>query len=155
MTGLSACASKSSSSPLNLPSTSPAKVVDSYLDALKKADFLKTYEFIAVGYAGNLDKESYKLNMEQGLLKKYNWSLLNYQITGVRILGDQAYVYTQLGVEFKPVNSESKVQRNIEVQYVLTDLEKKWKITGDSCLTNCMSPEDLIGKPANKPIDSN
>lgn len=154
--GLSACGgiSKSSSSPFNLPSTSPAKVVEDYLAALKKQDFLKTYEFISIGYAGNLDKESYKITMEQGPLKKYSWSLLNYQITGVRIIGDQAYVSSELGVQFKPLNSESKIQKTIEVQYVLAPLENKWKITSDYCVSNC-SEEDLVGKTSNKPIDSN
>ena len=154
--GLSACGgiSKSSPSPLNLPSTSPAKVVSGYLEALKKKDFLKTYEFISFGYAGNLDKESYKINMEQGPLKKSSWSLLNYQITGVRIIGDQAYVSSELGVQFKPLNSDSKIQKTIEVQYVLASLENKWKITTDYCVSNC-SAEDLGGKTNNKPIDSN
>jgi hypothetical protein len=154
--GMSACSgiSTSSSSPLNLPSTSPAKVVEDYLAALKQQNFLKTYEFISFGYAGNLDKESYKINMEKGPLKKYSWSLLNYQITGVRIIGDQAYVSSELGVQFKPLNSESKIQKTIEVQYVLAPLENKWRITSDYCVSNC-SAEDLVGKTTNKPIDSN
>ncbi len=155
--GFSACSgvSKSSSSPLNLPPTSPARAVEGYLEALKKQDFVKTYEFISFGFAGNLDKESYKINMEQGPLKKYGWSLQNYQVTGVRIIGDQAYVSSELEVDYKPLNSESKIQKKIEVQYVLSDLERKWKITGGSCITNCVSAEDFIGRPADKPIDSN
>lgn len=154
--GLSACGcvSKRSSSPFNLPSSSPAKVVDSYLEALKKEDFLKTYEFISFGYAGNLDKESYKINMEQGPLKKYSWSLLNYQITSVRIVGDQAYVSSELEVQFKPPDSQSKIQKTIEVQYVLAPLDNDWKITADNCFSNC-SAEGLVGETTNKSIDSN
>ena len=154
--GVSGCTgvSTTSSSPLNLPSTSPAKVVSDYMEALKRQDFLKTYELITIGYAGNLDRESYKLNWEQGFIKKYNWNLLDYHVMGVRIIGDQAYVYTQLTVEYKPVNSDKKVQKNIEIQYVLSDLEKQWKIAGDNCISNCVSAEAFVGKTSNDSNDS-
>jgi hypothetical protein len=155
--GASGCTriSDTSSSQLNIPSTSPAKVVSDYMDALKRQDFSKTYEFITIGYAGNLDRESYKINWEQGFIKKYNWNLLDYQIMGVRIIGNQAYVYTQLTVEYKPLNSEAKVQKNIEIQYVLSDMEKEWKIAGDNCISNCISAEAFVGKTSNDSTDSN
>ena len=145
--GLSACvgASKSPSSGLKLPSTSPAKVVGGYLDALGKSDFVKTYDFISPGYAGNLDKESYRINMEQGLVKKYNWSLLDFEIKGVRIVGSQAFVVAELGVQYKPVNAENQVQKKIEIQYVLAALDNKWKITSDSCISNCQALGDTTG----------
>jgi hypothetical protein len=145
--GLYACAgaSKSPSANLKLPSTSPAKVVDGYLDALEKADFVKTYDFISPGYAGNLDKESYQITMEQGLIKKYNWSLLDFEIKGVRIIGSQAFVVAELGVQFKPLNSDNQVQKKIEIQYVLAALDNKWKITSDSCISNCQSLGDTTG----------
>ena len=154
--GVSGCTgvSTTSSSRLNLPSTSPAKVVSDYMEALKRRDFSETYEFITIGYAGNLDRESYKINWEQGFIKKYNWNLLDYQVMGVRIIGDQAYVYTQLAVEYKPVNSEKKVQKKIEIQYVLSNLEKQWKIAGDNCISNCVSAEAFVGKTSNDSNDS-
>lgn len=154
--GVSGCTgvSTTSSSRLNLPSTSPAKVVSDYMEALKRRDFSKTYEFITIGYAGNLDRESYKINWEQGFIKKYNWNLLDYQVMGVRIIGDQAYVYTKLAVEYKPVNSDKKVQKNIEIQYVLSNLEKQWEIAGDNCISNCVSAEAFVGKTSNDSNDS-
>jgi hypothetical protein len=145
--GLYACAGASRSpSSLKLPSTSPAKVVDGYLGALEKADFVKTYDFISPAYAGNLDKESYRINMEQGLVKKYNWSLLDFEIKGVRIVGSQAFVVAELGVQFKPLNSENQVQRKIEIQYVLAALDNKWKITSDSCISNCQALDDTTSQ---------
>ncbi|HEX9830992.1 MAG TPA: hypothetical protein VGA94_04830, partial [Thermodesulfobacteriota bacterium] len=72
----------------------------------------------------------------------------------VRIIGDQAYVYTQLTVEYKPVNSEKKVQKKIEIQYVLSNLEKQWKIAGDNCISNCVSAEAFVGKTSNDSNDS-
>lgn len=153
--GLSACsmASKSPSSTLKLPSTSPARVVDSYLDALKRADFVKTYDFISPGYAGNLDKESYRINMEQGLVKKYNWSLLGYEIKGVQIIGSQAFVVAELGVRFMPNNSGDQVQKKIEIQYVLGASDNKWKITSDNCVSNCEALGDMTREGQQGSID--
>jgi hypothetical protein len=146
--------SVSSSPQLKLPSTSPVKVVSDYLGSLKKTDFVRAYEFISIGYAGSLDKESYKTNMEQSLIKKYDWSLLNYQIKGVRIIGDQAYVVTELEVQFKPLNSEKKIQKTIGIQYILAVLDSKWKIISDECISNCISPEIFTGKESGS-VDSN
>jgi len=151
--GLSACGgvSKSSSSPpqLKLPSTSPVKVVSGFLDALRKADFVKSYGFITIGYAGNLDKESYRINMEQILVKRYNWSLAGYEIKGVRIIGDQAFVVTELEVRFKPLDSQKPIRKKIEVQYVLASFENEWKISAGECISNCVASADLIGKGNN------
>lgn len=148
--GLYACSgvSKPLSSPpqLKLPSTSPVKVVSGYLDALRRADFVKSYEFITVGYAGNLDKESYKINMEQSLVKRYNWSLVGYEIKGVRIIGDQAFVVTEIDVRFKPLDSKDSIRKKIEVQYLLASFGKDWKISADECISNCVASADLIGK---------
>ncbi len=68
------------------PATSPAQVVSDYLEALKQGDFGKTYDFISIGYAANLDKQSYELNMKQSL-GKYHWTLLGYQVLGFRYSG--------------------------------------------------------------------
>ncbi len=126
------------------PDTSPAQVVSNYLEALKNRDFAKTYDFISSGYAANLDRKSYEINIKQGL-DKYHWTLLGYQILGVQILGDQAFVLTELEVRFKPANSEEETQKKVRVQYGLTVLEKKWKISQSNCILNCVSAEDFAG----------
>jgi len=126
------------------PATSPAQVVSDYLEALKQGDFGKTYDFISIGYAANLDKQSYELNMKQSL-GKYHWTLLGYQVLGVQILGEEAFVLTELEVRFKPANSEEETQRKIRVQYALSVLEKKWKISQSNCILNCVSAESFVG----------
>jgi ketosteroid isomerase-like protein len=126
------------------PDTSPSQVVSDYLEALKRRDFGKTYDFISSGYAANLDKQSYELNMRQGL-DKYHWTLLDYQVLGVQILGDQAFVLAELEVRFKPDNSERETQKKVRVQYGLTVSEKKWKISQSNCILNCVSAEDFAG----------
>jgi len=147
---LSACVSVSTS-PVSsvkhtekLPDTSPAQVVSDYLEALKNRDFGKTYDFISSGYAANLDRKSYEINIKQDL-DKYHWTLLGYQVLGVQILGDQAFVLTELEVRFKPTNLEKETQKKLRVQYGLTALEKKWKISQSNCILNCVSAEDFAG----------
>lgn len=147
--GLSACVSVTTSpTPLKHaekpPATSPSQVVSDYLEALKKRDFRKTYDFVSSGYAANLDKESYEINIKQNL-DKYRWTLLGYQVLGVQILGDQAFVLTELEVRFKPANSEKETQKKIRVQYGLAVSEKKWKISQSNCTLNCVSAEDSAG----------
>jgi hypothetical protein len=141
--GLCACAAKSPSTGLNLPSKSPARVVRDYLEALKKYDFDRSYDFISIGYAGNLDRESYKINMKHNLIDNFNWKLINYEVIGVRIIGDQAFVVTELEVKYRPRGSKEDEQRRVRVQYVLTVLDKSWKITSDECVFNCITQDEL------------
>lgn len=124
------------------PRTSPAKTVVGYLDALKEADFMEAYEFITMGYASNLDKESYKINMEQSLVKRYNWRLSNYEVLSVRILGSLSYVVARLSVQYSPANTKPTT-KTIDIQYELNPIDGKWKITADKCIENCMSADDL------------
>ncbi len=149
--GLSACVSVSTPPTPSTgkhyekpPDASPSQVVSDYLDALKKRDFAKTYDCISNVYAANLDKKNYEVNMRQSL-DKYHWTLLNYQVLGVQILGDQAFVLTELEVQFRPANSEKETQKNIRVQYGLIISEKKWKISQSNCILNCISAEDFAG----------
>jgi hypothetical protein len=150
LSGLSACVSVSTSPAPTLkhaekpPTTSPSQVVNDYLNALKKRDFGKTYDFITSGYAANLDRESYEINMKQSL-DKYQWTLLGYQVLGVQILGDQAFVLTELEVRFKPANSEKETLKKVRIQYGLNILEKEWKISQSNCILNCISAEDFAG----------
>ncbi len=138
--------SKDSNQP---PKTPPSHVVSEYLDALKRGDYGKTYEFISSGYAANLDLESYKENMKQSL-QKFSWRLLGYQILGVQVLGDQAIVVAELDVQFIPVNSSRETQKKTNVQYGLTAVDKKWKISGSNCISNCVSREDFAGQSLNQ-----
>lgn len=153
--GLSACVSVSTSPAPSVmkhsekpPATSPSQVVSDYLEALKEGDFGKTYDFISSGYAANLDKESYELNMKQSL-GKYHWALLGYQILGIQMLGDQTFVLTELEMRFQPTNSDKEIQKKIKVQYELAVLENKWKIASDKCIFNCIPPEDFVGQGSN------
>lgn len=133
------------------PRASPAKSVTGYLDALKEADFLEAYEFITQGYASNLDRESYKINMEQSLIRRYGWRLSSYEILGVRILGSLSYVVTKLQVQYKPVNVDTPIIRIVEVQYELNPIDGKWKIASDSCIANCTSVENLFNTESANP----
>jgi len=117
-----------------LPKTSPIRVVSAYLDALKNNDFRKAYSYITFFYAGNLDPESYELNMKRGFVEKYHWELLDYEIEGVQVFGDQAYVTAVLKVNFKPLNSSEIVNRNLDIQYILSSIDSKWKINADDLL---------------------
>ncbi len=159
--GLSACVtvSKSSTSPsvknptVKPPEVSPSKVVSDYLEALKKNDFQKAYEFISAGYALNFDKEGYEMNMKHDLIEKHHWTLLSYQVLGAQVFGGQALVVAELEVKFKPDNSENETQKKISVQYSLDVLEKKWKIASSNCISNnCIKTEDFSGQGV-KPLD--
>ncbi|MGQ0793914.1 MAG: hypothetical protein ACT4NX_07505 [Deltaproteobacteria bacterium] len=124
------------------PRTSPAKSVSGYLDALRVKNFLKAYDFISAGYAGNLDRESYRINMEQILVKKYNWALKSYEILGVRILGAQSYIVVELNIE-NPIDAGAEPSKIVQVQYELNAIEGRWKIVGDSCIKNCALPDGV------------
>lgn len=117
-----------------LPKTSPIRVVSAYLDALKNNDFKKAYSYITIFYAGNLDVESYELSMKRGFVEKYHWELLEYEIEGVQVFGNQAYVTAVLKVNFKPLNSNEIVNRNLDIQYILSSIDSKWKINADDLL---------------------
>lgn len=120
-----------------MPSTSSTKVVEAYLKALEKQDFRKAYKYLTIGYASNLDIDGYELNMRKGYVEKLQWSLLKFEILGVRNIGTQSYVVTQMGVKYRPVNSESIKIRNYKAQYTLGVNDKKWVITGDKCIESC------------------
>jgi hypothetical protein len=128
-----------------IPRTSPIHTVSGYLDALKGKNFNKAYSYISILYAGNLDEESYVLNMKKTLIDKSNWNLSNYQIESVQIFGEQAYVTAQLDVSYKLPKNDELVNKTIEVQYVLSSIDNKWKINSD----------DLVGKDSGTPKSGN
>ena len=139
--GFSACVTVSTSpntsskKPVEkLPDTSPSQIVSGYLEALKKGDFQKAYDFVSIGYAGNFDKQGYEVSMKQDLIEKRHWSLLNYQVSGAQIFGNEAFVTAELEVKYKLTDSEKEIQKKIRVQYRLNILEKKWKISSDKVL---------------------
>jgi hypothetical protein len=131
------------------PKTPPTHVVSGYLEALKRRDFGKTYEFISPVYAANLDLESYKEDMRKSL-EKFDWSLLNYQILGAQILGDQALVVVEQDILVKPEYSVKEIQKRINVQYILTAIDDKWKISQSLCINNCVSREEFTGQGLNQ-----
>jgi len=145
----SACSGVSTSSttstPPPTPKISPSHVVTDFLEAIKRKDYGKTYEFISAGYAANLDIEAYKANMKQ-FYEKFSWSLLNYQILGVQILGDHALVVAELEVQFKTLNSAKETQKKTSVQYGLIVVDDRWKISLSDCISNCESREAFTGQ---------
>jgi len=146
ISGLLACFSttRPDSGP-RIPRTSPIHTVSGYLDALKGKNFNKAYSYITILYAGNLDKESYVLNMKKTFVDKLNWNLLNYQIESVQIFGEQAYVVAELDVNYQLPENEERVNKKIEVQYVLSSIGNKWKINSDG----------LVGKDTGTPNVNN
>ncbi|HSE83228.1 MAG TPA: hypothetical protein VLB01_01610 [Thermodesulfobacteriota bacterium] len=124
------------------PGTSPTKVVAGFLDALKKDDFGKAYEFV---YAPFADRDGYILQMKN-LVKDHNISFLDYSILGSRILGDTAIVVAELEVELKPRNSDTAIHEKWRNQYDLSIMDGKWRITSDKCILNCTNADDLAGR---------
>lgn len=121
---------------IELPSTSPNRVVEGYLEALKKQNYGKAYSYGTIGYAGNLDREGYEINF-RGFVEKLQWLLLNYEIIGIKILGNQAYVVVEINTKYKPLNSENFKLKNVRVQYNLGIIDESWLILGDRCILNC------------------
>jgi hypothetical protein len=119
------------------PAVSPTKVVEEYLSALKGMDFRKAYKYISLGYAGGVDPEGYEINMKKGLVDNLHWALQSYEVVGVKVLGDQAYVLTNLGVTYKLPDSPQATNKSVKVQYNLSAIDKKWVIVGDSCVEGC------------------
>jgi hypothetical protein len=146
ISGLLACFSstKPNSGP-KIRRASPIHTVSGYLDALKGKNFNKAYSYITILYAGNLDEESYVLNMKKTLVDKSNWNLLNYKIESVQIFGEQAYVVAELDVNYQLPKNEEQVKKTIEVQYVLSYIDNKWKINSDG----------LVGKDTGTPNVNN
>ena len=144
--GLLGCftSTKPKSSP-RVPKTSPIHTVSGYLDALKGKNFNKAYSYISVLYAGNLDEESYVLNMKNTFVDKLKWNLSNYRIESVQIFGDQAYVTAELDVSYRLPKNDELVNKTVEVQYVLSSMDNKWKINSD----------DLLGKDSEAPNADN
>lgn len=146
--GLFSCVKTSSKPPFapKLPKASPIRAVEGYLDALKRNNFNKAYNYITFMYAGNVDKEGYVLNMKNSL-GKINWNLLNYEIQGVRILGLQAFVTAELNVHFKPPDKEESVEKTVDVQYILFSKDNKWKINADDLIEKDLtSPNSNEGR---------
>jgi hypothetical protein len=144
--GLLGCvASKVPKSGPKLPKTSPIHSVSGYLDALKDKNFNKAYSYITIIYAGNLDEESYVLNMKNTFVDKLNWNLSNYRIESVQIFGDQAYVTAELDVSYKLPKNDEHVNKTVKVQYVLSSKDNKWKINSDG----------LVGKDTATPKADN
>jgi hypothetical protein len=128
-----------------IPKTSPIHAVSGYLDALKGKNFNKAYSYISILYAGNLDEESWVLNMRKTLVDKSNWNLSNYRIESVQIFGEQAYVTAELDVSYRIPKNDELVNKTVEVQYVLSSMDNKWKINSD----------DLVGKDSETPNADN
>jgi len=120
-----------------LPSESPVESIKGYLRALEKRNFDKAYKYISLGYANNLDVESYKINMVNSLVKQYDWKLDSFDIKGVSKLGNQTYIIVDLDVNYNSVKTGQRVSKKIGIQYVLIPIEEAWKITSDSCIENC------------------
>jgi hypothetical protein len=127
---------------IDRPGTSPTKVVADFLDALKKDDYGKAYEFV---YAPFSDRDGYILQMKN-LVKDHNISFLDYSILGSRILGDKAIVVAELEVELKPRNSNTEIHERRRNQYDLSIIEGRWRITSDKCILNCTNAGDLAGR---------
>jgi len=138
---------KSQTTPVSekLPKTSPIRVVSAYLDALKLNDFKRAHAYITFFYAGSLDEESYELNMKRSFVEKFHWELLDYEIEGVQVFGNQAYVTTTLDVNFKPLDSDEIVNRKLEIQYILSSVQNKWKINADDLLEKDLSSSNSKG----------
>ncbi len=144
--GLSGCiTSTNPKSGPKIPRTSPMHAVSGYLDALKDKNFKKAYSYISILYAGNLDEESYVLNMKNTLVDKSHWNLSNYRIESVQIFGEQAYVTAELDVSYRIPKNDELVNKTVEVQYVLSSMDNKWKINSD----------DLVGKDSGTPNADN
>jgi hypothetical protein len=83
--------------------------------------------------------------MKKTLVDKSNWNLLNYKIESVQIFGEQAYVVAELDVNYQLPKNEEQVKKTIEVQYVLSYIDNKWKINSDG----------LVGKDTGTPNVNN
>lgn len=125
------------SKPQPLPSESPVDSIRGYLKALEKRNFDKAYKYISLGYANNLDVESYKINMVNSLVKQYDWKLNSFDIKGVNKLGNQTYIIVDLDVNYNSVKTGKRVSKKIGIQYLLIPIEEAWKISSDSCIKNC------------------
>jgi hypothetical protein len=144
--GLLACyTSTKPKSGSKVPRTSPIHTVTGYLDSLKGKNFSKAYSYITILYAGNLDEESYVLNMKNTFVDKLNWNLSSYRIGSVQIFGEQAYVTAELDVNYTLPQEDERVNKTVEVQYVLSSIDSKWKINADG----------LVGKDDGTPNADN
>ena len=121
----------------SLPDRSPVRTVESYLASLRDYDFKRAYGYVSRGYAANLDRESYELNMKNLLLKTLRWSLLDYEVKNVNIFGGNAYVQAALSVRYMPSHGGEPVDKEFVVQYTLVPLEGEWVIVADQCVEGC------------------
>ena len=85
------------------------------------------------------------LNMKNTLVAKSHWNLSNYRIESVQIFGEQAYVTAELDVSYTIPKNDELVNKTVEVQYVLSSMDNKWKINSD----------DLVGKDSGTPNADN
>jgi hypothetical protein len=142
------CAGVSKSSfPKKLPETSPTRVVEGFLEALKKDDFEQAYGFVFTPFS---DREGYILRMKN-LVENYRSSIVGYRILATQILGDSAIVVAELQVKLKPMGSNGEIHKTTRNQYDLSVVENKWRITSDKCIFNCITREDFAGHPLFKP----
>lgn len=131
---LISCAPKQPSN--NLPritktDVSATDVVKKFLESLKTGEFGTAYDQI---YVVSSDKEGYVSRMNL-LREERNVRLVSYKVLGTQLFKDTAIVVAELETE-RGVDGgiEKKFTRN---KYDLQLIEKKWKITKDTCIENC------------------
>ena len=68
--------------------------------------------------------------------------LRNYQIESVQIFGEQAYVTAELDVDYRVPKNDKLVNKKVEVQYVLSTINNKWKINSDDLVEEASGTPD-------------
>ena len=112
---------------------SPTVVVERYLNAQKDEDFKKAYKY---EYAPSSDEAGYMIGMKR-VYHENQLKINNFQILGTEIYELSASVAVELDITRKSKKTGQLVNITQRSKYQLGLFDKKWKITGSSCIENC------------------
>lgn len=116
---------------------SPTVVAERYLNAQKDEDFKKAYKY---EYSPSSDEAGYVIEMKR-IYQDNQLKINNFQILGTEIFELSATVVVELDISRKSKQTGQMINVTQRSKYGLGLFDKKWKITGSSCIENCRVEE--------------
>lgn len=113
---------------------SPTEVTESFLKALKDENFSKAYDY---AYIPSSDKAGYVIQM-RNIVSENQITINSFQILGTQIFDLTATVVVDIDSSRKSRTTGQLVNLNQRMKYSLGVFDKKWKVTSDSCIENCL-----------------
>ena len=116
---------------------SPTVVVERYLKAQQNENFKDAYKY---EYSPSTDEAGYVIGMKR-VYQDNQLIIKSFQILGTEIYELSASVIVELDISRKSKQTGQTINVTQRSKYALGLFDKKWKITGSSCIENCRAEE--------------